>query len=131
MGFRGALVDRAVRIRKSSTGRRVEGTTIFEPNESAEIRVRLDIKAAGEELADGRILTEPTPVLLVFRRDMDGTYLDWKASDRILVTSAQLGEHEYEVQGEPVPMRRKRRVLGWELTLRRTEENLTTRTVVP
>lgn len=131
MGFRGALVDRAVRIRKSSTGRRVEGTTIFEPNESAEIRVRLDIKAAGEELADGRILTEPTPVLLVFRRDMDGTYLDWKASDRILVTSTQLGEHEYEVQGEPVPMRRKRRVLGWELTLRRTEENLTTRTVVP
>ena len=131
MGFRGALVDRAVRIRKSSTGRRVEGTTIFEPHESAEIRVRLDIKAAGEELADGRILTEPTPVLLVFRRDMDGTYLDWKASDRILVTSTQLGEHEYEVQGEPVPMRRKRRVLGWELTLRRTEENLTTRTVVP
>lgn len=131
MGFRGALVDRAVRIRKSSTGRRVEGTTIFEPNESASIRVRLDVKAAGEELADGRVLTEPTPVLLVFRRDMDGTSLDWKASDRILVTSAQLGVHEYEVQGEPVPMRRKRRVLGWELTLRRTEENLTTRTVVP
>lgn len=131
MSFRGALVDRAVRIRKASTGTRVEGTTIFAPVNSAPIRVRLDIKAAGEQLADGRVLTEPTPTLLVFKRDLEGNYLDWKATDRILVTSQQLGQHEYEVQGEPVPLRRKRRVMGWELTLRRTEENLASRTVVP
>jgi len=130
MGFRGALVDRAVRLRKTSTGTRVEGTTIYTATESASIRVRLDVKAAGEELADGRMLTEPTPTLLVYKRDLQGNYLDWRATDRLLVTSAQLGEHEYEVQGEPVPLRRKRRIMGWELTLRRTEENLATRAVV-
>lgn len=131
MSFRGALVDRAVRIRKGSTGKRVEGTTVFAPQTSAPIKVRLDIRQAGEELTDGRVLTEPTPMLLVFKRDLEGNKLDWKATDRLLVTSRELGEHEYEVQNEPVPLRRKRRIMGWELTLRRTEENQATRTVVP
>lgn len=124
MSFRGALVDRAVRIRKAGVPlSKVEGTTVYAPAESAEIRVRLEITAAGEQLQDGRVLTEPTPTLMVYRKDNAGLTLDWKSSDRIRVISRQLGTAEYEINGFPAPIRKKRKVIGWQLQLRRTEEN--------
>jgi hypothetical protein len=123
MGLRTALVDRAVRLRKAKTGKRVEGTTVYEDAESDPIRVRLEISAAAEQSEGGVVVTEPTPNLLVFKRDLEGNYLTWKATDRLRVTSQQLGEDIYEIDGEPVPLRRKRRVIGWQLRLRRVEEN--------
>jgi len=123
MGLRSALVDTAYRIRKGPTSRRVEGTTEFRTVESEPIRVRLNIQQAGERTDDGRVLTEPQPSLLVYRKDIMGEELDWRATDRIRVESEQLGTHEYEVSGDPQPIRKKRRVIGWTLTLRRTEEN--------
>ena len=124
MSFRGALVDRAVRIRKAGVPlTKVEGTTVYAPDESDEIRVRLEITAAGEQLQDGRVLTEPTPTLMVYRKDNGGHLLDWKSSDRIRVISRELGTAEYEINGLPTPIRKKRRVIGWQLVLRRTEEN--------
>lgn len=123
MGLRSVLVDRAYRIRKGATSKRVEGSTIFSAQESEQIRVRLSIQQAGERTDDGRVLTEPQPTLLVYKRDILGEELDWKATDRIRVESAELGTHEYEVSGDPQPMRKKRRVIGWTLNLRRTEEN--------
>jgi hypothetical protein len=123
MGFRGALVDTAYRIRQSPTRKRVEGSTVFQPNESEPIKARLTINTAGERTEDGRVLTEPQPTLVVYRKDLLGETLDWKASDRIRVESVELGTHDFEIQGEPQPMRKKRRVIGWTFTLRRTEEN--------
>lgn len=124
MGLRAALVDRAVRLRKDPTGRRVEGTTIYEEQEAEQpVRVRLTVQAAGEDLGDGRSVTEPTPTLMVYRKDLGGQPLDWRATDRVRVTSRELGEAIYEVDGEPVPIRKKRRVIGWTLTVKRVEEN--------
>lgn len=123
MGLRAALVDTAYRIRKGPTGERVEGSTVFRSAESEPIKARLNIQQAGERTEDGRVLTEPQPTLLVYKRDLLGEELDWKATDRIRVESIQLGTHEYELQGDPQPIRKKRTVIGWSLTLRRTEEN--------
>lgn len=122
MGLRAALVDTAYRIRKSPTGEKVEGTTVFAPGESEAIPARLTLSTAAERTEDGRVLTEPQPTLLVYRRDLLGQELDWKASDRIRVESEQLGDHDFEIQGEPQPMRKKRRIIGWSITLRRTDE---------
>lgn len=123
MGLRAALVDRAYRIRKQPRSKRVEGSTVFQSGESEAVRARLSITAAGERTEDGRVLTEPQPTLIVYKRDMVGQVMDWKATDRIRVESRELGTHEFEVQGEPQPMRKKRSVIGWQIALRRTEEN--------
>lgn len=123
MGLRSALVDRAYRIRKSPKSKRVEGSTVFQATESEAVRARLSITAAGERTEDGRVLTEPQPTLIVYKKDVVGDMLDWKATDRILVESNELGTHEFEVQGEPQPMRKKRSIIGWQINLRRTEEN--------
>lgn len=123
MGLRAALVDRAYRIRKSPSGEKVEGTTIFAPAESEAIPARLTLSTAAERNDDGRTITEPQPTLIVYRRDLLGEELDWKATDRIRVESQQLGNHEFEVQGDPQPMRKKRRIIGWTITLRRTDEH--------
>lgn len=123
MGLRAALVDTAYRIRQSPTGDKVEGTTVFTPSESEAIPARLTLNTAGERTEDGRVLTEPQPTLLVYKRDLLGEELDWKATDRIKVESRELGDHEFEIQGEPQPMRKKRRIIGWSITLRRTDEH--------
>lgn len=123
MGFRGALVDTAYRVRKGPSSKRIEGSTIFTSEESEPIKARLSVTQAGERAEDGRVLTEPQPTLIVYKRDLLGEELDWRATDRIRVESVELGTHEFEVQGDPQPMRKKRRVIGWQLNLRRTEEN--------
>lgn len=123
MGLRAALVDRAYRIRKEPRSKRVEGSTVFVSGESEAVRARLSVTAAGERTEDGRVLTEPQPTLIVYKRDLIGRELDWKATDRIRVESRELGNHEFEVQGDPQPMRKKRSIIGWQITLRRTEEN--------
>lgn len=123
MALRAALVDRAIQIIKEPTATKVEGSTRFVNVEKSPIRVRLQITAAGEQLADGRVLTEPTPTLLTDRRRKDGTLPEWRSSQRVRVISKQLGTQEWEINGEPTPLRAKRRIKGWELVLRRTEEN--------
>ena len=123
MGLKAALVDTAYRIRKSPTGEKVEGTTVFAPSESEAIPARLTLSTAGERAEDGRVLTEPQPTLIVYKRDILGQELDWRATDIIKVESRELGTHEFEVQGEPQPMRKKRRIIGWSITLRRTDEH--------
>lgn len=123
MGIRTALVDRAYRIRKSPKSRRVEGSTMFQAEESEAIKARLTVNAAGERTEDGRVLSEPQPTLIVYKKDMVGDLMDWRATDRIRVESNELGTHEFEVEGEPQPIRKKRSIIGWQITLRRTEEN--------
>ena len=123
MGLRSVLVDRAYRIRKGATSKRVEGSTVFNSQESEAIRVRLSVQQAGERADNGRVLTEPQPTLLVYKKDLLGEELDWRATDRIRVESVELGTHEFEVSGDPQPIRKKRRIIGWTLNLRRTEEN--------
>ena len=123
MGLRSALVDRAYRIRKSPSAKRVEGSTVFRSVESEPVRARLNLTSAGERPEDGRVLTEPQPTLIVYKRDLVGEELDWRSTDRIRVESRELGTHDYEIQGEPQPMRKKRTIIGWQITLRRTEEN--------
>lgn len=122
MSLQSALVDRAYRLRKEAAPRKVEGTTVYQPSESPAIRARLTLNQAGERAEDGRVLTEPSPTLICYRRDTQGNDVDWKASDRVIVDSKELGTHTYQVDGQPEPMRKKRRIIGWSLRLRRVDE---------
>jgi len=122
MALGSALVDRAYILRKQADGRKVEGTTVFAPSESPVIRARLTLNQPGERREDGRVFTEPTPTLLLLRNDAEGNPVEIKASDRLRVESEQLGTHNYEVQGDVQPGRKRRRVICWTATLKRLDE---------
>lgn len=122
MALQTALVDRAYRLRKEAAPRKVEGTTVYQPSESSPIRARLTLNQAGERTEDGRVLTEPQPTLICYKCDAEGNNIDWKSSDRVLVESIELGTATYQIDGEPQPMRKKRKIIGWSLRLKRTDE---------
>lgn len=122
MGIRIAMVDRIVQIRKETTGQRVEGTTRYTEVESPLIKCRFDIVAAGETLEDGRVVTEPTPTAMVYKKDLEGNAVLWKSSDRCRIISKQLGTFNMEVNGAPSAIRKKKTLLGWQLVLHRTDE---------
>lgn len=122
MALATGLVDRAYRLRKEASPQKVEGTTVYQSVESPSIRCRLTLNQAGERTEDGRALTEPTPTLITLVKDTAGGEVDWRPSDRVRVESVALGNDLYMVDGEPEPMRRKRRIIGWSLRLRRVDE---------
>jgi hypothetical protein len=124
MALRAALVDLGYRkVQRAEPGRKTHGMTVMTPVEdSPPFRARLTIQQAGERLDDGRVLTEPKPTLLTGKRDKSGTELSFAHNQRIRVKSKSLGEADWEVDGEPVPIRKKRRIIGWTLNLKRTEE---------
>jgi hypothetical protein len=45
-----------------------------------------------------------------------------RASDEIEVASLELGDALWRVNGDPVPIRKKRRVIGWTVPLSRLNE---------
>lgn len=122
MALATAMVDRAYRLRKEASPQRIEGSTVYTSVESPPIRCRLTLNQAAERSEDGRAVTEPTPTLITLIKDTSGGAVDWRASDRVRVESVALGTDTYFVDGEPEPMRKKRRVIGWSLRLRRVDE---------
>lgn len=123
MALRAALVDRAYIRRNRAAERKVDGRRIYSSGWSPEIRARLTVSAASKRREDGRPMTEPRPTLILWRRDKAGARIDPRMTDRIRVESVELGTHLHEVDGEPQPIRKKRAVIGWTMTVRRLEEN--------
>ena len=122
MAYRGALVDRAVIRRKQRQATKVDGRTIFTSQDGPEFRARLQLPQANEDTRDERTAAVIRPTLMTDRKDSDGDLLDFRTSDRILVTSRQLGTALWEVTGEPEPLRKKRRVIGWVVPINRVDE---------
>ena len=122
MAYRGALVDRASIRRKHASATKVDGRTIFSSQDGPEFRVRLQLPQANEDNRDERTAATIRPTLMTDRKDASGELLEFRTSDRILVTSRQLGTDLWEVTGEPEPLRKKRKVIGWVVPINRVEE---------
>lgn len=56
-----------------------------------------------------------SPQVLTVARDLDGQTLVFQGDFYIEITSAQFGRAVWQMQGEPEPLRKKRRVIGWLL----------------
>lgn len=121
MAVRAALVDRCF-IQRKQAATKVRGREVYLPAEGAEIRCRLTMNRAGERLEDGRVLTEPTPTVWIFHRDETGKEVRPVASDKLRIVSAELGTALWQVDGDPTPARKRRRILGWEATVKRLDE---------
>lgn len=123
MGLRVALVDRAQLRRLATDSRRTgDGRMLRSPTWGPEIRARLSKNTSGKRREEGRPVTDDRPTLTLYKRDAEGNAVDPRLTDRIRVTSRELGDHTYEIDGEPQPIRKKQRVLGWTLTVKRLVE---------
>lgn len=124
MALGSALVDRA-RIYRKAAAVKVENRTIFAQLTLAWFRCRLDLRESPEQPeGESRVKRAvKTPQLLVGARDLEGKAIDIRATDRLEVVSPQLGTAYWEVTSDPEPLRKKRRVIGYQVTLRRLEEH--------
>jgi hypothetical protein len=125
MALGAVLVDRARILRRAPAPVRVEGRTQFTTVTGAWFRCRLDLRSRSEgrepESGFPRVVEQPS--LMFGVRDTEGRTVDLAASDRLEVVSPQLGRALWQAQGDPIPMRKRRRVIGWEATIKRVEEH--------
>lgn len=123
MALGSALVDRGRIIRNEPEPRKVEGRTAFVPVTFPWFRCRLTIsdRRVGADAADGRKRVESAPQLLYAMRDEEGQAIDLSAEDQVEVDSPQLGRAIYKLSTAPTPLRKRRTVIGFVVTLSRIE----------
>lgn len=117
MGFRGALVDKARAIGKSNTGVRIEGTVFRTTERSEWFRVRFDPNPAPEQRDDGEVKDNIPATALIGRYDQSGNEINLQGGDKLEIVSANLGNGTYMLTGDPEPLRKKRRVIGYTVNL--------------
>lgn len=119
MALGAALVDRARTVSRETTGVVVDGERLRGVTEGQWFKARLDLPAAAEAQAPGggrrRAVRQPT--LLLGVADLDGLPVALSSAVRVEVDSPQLGRSVWEVAGDPMPLRKRRRVIGWQATL--------------
>lgn len=123
MGLNAALVDRARVVERRAAGARVEGRTLYGETRGAWFRCRLTLPSTREVQAAATRMPQANiePTLLVGDRDEAGDPVTLTIAQRVEVDSPELGEALWEVVTEPEPLRKKRRVLGYQATVRRIE----------
>jgi hypothetical protein len=126
VGLNTALVDLA-RIHRRAPAQKVAGRTQFAPITSAWFRARVDQRTNPEtrNQPSGQPRVTKQPRLMYALRDTEGRDTTVNASDFVEVAPSDphLDAAWYQVEGDPDPIRKKRRVIGWEVTLKRLAEN--------
>lgn len=119
-----ALVDRARVVEREPLPSKVGGSTQFETVLGEWFRCRLTLPAA-QEVADAsgarrRPVTVPT--LLYGLRDVQGGAVLLSTDLRLEVASPELGTAEWNIVSTPEPLRRRRSLVGYQITLRAVGE---------
>lgn len=122
MAYRSALVDKGQILRKAGTGKKVNGYTVTGVVEGELFKARLQLSSNSETTRDDKTSADVRPILNTDKKDKLGNLLAFRISDRIRVISRELGTDVWEVDGEPEPIRKKRRIIGWILQVHRVEE---------
>lgn len=124
MGLRAALVDRARISREEATATKVQGRTLSVPADLPWFRCRLELPEGAEvtDQGQGRKVSRVGPSLMYDKRDSSGEDVLLKPNHRLEVNSLQLGNEEWLVTSTPKPMRKKRKVIGWTVALKRVHE---------
>lgn len=123
MGLNAALVDKARVVEKRGAGRVVDGETIYGDVTGPWFKVRIQLGTEGESIdgATEERSVHRTPSLLVALRDELGDPVILTVEDRLEVVSRELPQvsTEWDVIADPQPLRKRRRVKGWIVTLRK------------
>ena len=141
MGLNAALVDRARRIAPSPSAVKVEGTTQFTDIPGPWFRARLTPVSGAQTEASLRVRagladdggsrsksTERLTLMFGIKDTEGGSLVDEtgrcvvNAPDRVEVASPQLGTFLYEGTEMPAVIRKKKKVIGYEVGLSRVHE---------
>jgi hypothetical protein len=120
-----ALVDRARRLVDTPLGTKVEGSTQFATVEDAWFKCRLTLGAAPEadDSTGARRRVSRTGSVLCGVKDLTNEPLTILATDRLEINSKELGRYIFDVTDDPAPLRKKRKLIGWSITVVRVVEN--------
>lgn len=125
MGLGSALVDQARTVRLDDTGERVAGSTVLAMVEGNWFRARLELPAGPEQPGPNesrrRAITQPT--LLYEEWDEIGEPVLVHNETRVQVQSEQYGVMTFVVIDEPQPVRKKRRVIAHQATMRHIHDH--------
>jgi hypothetical protein len=126
VGLNTALVDQA-RIHRKAPAYKVAGRTQFASLTGAWFRARVEQRSNPQtrQPDSGQPRVTRQPRMMFGLLDAEGRAVDVKASDYVEVapSDARLDAAWYQVEGDPDPIRKKRRVIGWEVGLKRVEEH--------
>lgn len=122
MALGSILVDRARTVRKAAQPTKVDGTTQHVAVTGDWFKCRLWIRETRESASpgDGPRRTVQRPTLIY--RDRDNS-IALKRTDKVQVDSAQFGETKWEVVADPEAWRKKRSIVGFQVTLQRVRED--------
>lgn len=119
-----ALVDQARPITQGRSAVKLRGESQFEALHGQWFRCRLTLPAAPESVDPGsfrrRVVIVPT--LLYGMKDADHELVVVTVEMRLEVDSLELGRSMWDVVSEPEPLRKRRRVIGWQTTLQRVRD---------
>ena len=123
MSLNRALVDKARVLGKAASSQRVEGTTLYVETRSAWFRARLELGqgAGGRAAATQAKQSTRSPEVMVSVKDLLGQPVLINNQDRLEIDSRELGRTVYDVVGDPEPIRKKRRVIGWTVMVSRVD----------
>lgn len=123
MALGSVLVDKARTISRRAQPTLVDGMPISATARSDWFKARLTLNSAPEERGPGgswNHRAEQGATLIVKPTANGGCPI--RLQDTVEVRSVQLGDATYRVVGEPNPYRKKRRVIGYEVAVERTDE---------
>jgi hypothetical protein len=118
-----ALVDRARVLGKAASSQRVEGTTLYVETRSPWFRARLELGqgTGGRKAATQAKESTRNPSMMVSVKDEVGMAVLINNQDRLEVNSKELGRTVFDVVGDPEPIRKKRKVIGWTVLMTRVD----------
>lgn len=123
MALGSAMVDRARIIRRAPSPVKIEGRTQMTTVRGAWFRCRLNLRSDSQSQGPGdNPRTTRRPTLMLLPLDIEGRAVDLRHTDKVEVDSPELGLNLWEVDGEPEPLRKKRRVIGYEVPVKRVEQ---------
>jgi hypothetical protein len=112
-------------VAQEETSTKVEGQTMFKTVTYAWFRCRLTQSSLPRrpDAANGGTRVERVPTLMFDVKDEDGDAVLLTARDKVEVRSTEQGIDTltFELDGQPQPIRKKRKVIGYEVPVKRIE----------
>lgn len=124
MSLAAVCVDRGRIITKEPSTARIEGRTAFTPVAAQWFKCRLFLANSNDvtDAQQAHFSTVNQPQVLVVAKDLDGVPLTFRGDQHIDISSQQFERAVWRAMGEPEPLRKKRKVIGWLLYLERVIE---------
>ena len=118
MGLRSALVDRGTIAGRQKTATKVRGETKYVNKESQPFRCRINMNESNQiQGKDIRFIQYTSEFIMIMEtKFINGDDIEIKADDKIVIETG-IYAGVYEVDGDPMPIRKKKKQILWQVGL--------------